>query len=506
MTVVGDDDQAICRCRRRLAEEHARLPARASTTRPSCGSSATTARARRILKAARAVVEPVPERIDKKLRGTRQRARCASGAAARSGRRRRRSRPRPSGSSRSRACRPSEVCVLVPSVQERGRGGRRGPRGARRCRSGWRLGGVLPARRGARRAGMAAAARRPGDSRRGRARALAAADRAAPGGRRAAHAARAPAQARHAVGVGGRARGAAALARRAATARRRSCGSTAPPSRRVRGPAPGPVRAAADRADRPAPPAGVRGPRRHRRAARATSRSCPSWRPPSCAASRRPPPRDFTRYLAAVAESGLPEEEAGAARGPPAVRVMTMHEAKGLEFDHVFVVGSVGHADARARGAAPRTTCPTSCSRRRCRQEASREAHEAEMRRLLHVAMTRARKGLVLAWAEQRGAGRDAAAVAVLRGGARGARGRGGGVRGGAVRAGRGTPLDVPDDARRAARHGGAQVGGRLGEMRLDTYLDVDQAVVALPGAAQGRGADRARARRARRSTRRCRG
>ena len=34
-----------------------------------------------------------------------------------------------------------------------------------------------------------------------------------------------------------------------------------------------------------------------------------------------------------------------------------------------------------------------------------RDVHEAEMRRLLHVAMTRARKGLVLAWAESGPAG-----------------------------------------------------------------------------------------------------
>ena len=39
-----------------------------------------------------------------------------------------------------------------------------------------------------------------------------------------------------------------------------------------------------------------------------------------------------------------------------------------------------------------------------------RAAHEEEMRRLLHVAMTRARKGLVLAWAETGAPGTHAAA------------------------------------------------------------------------------------------------
>ncbi|MGZ4200958.1 MAG: ATP-dependent helicase, partial [Thermoleophilaceae bacterium] len=48
-------------------------------------------------------------------------------------------------------------------------------------------------------------------------------------------------------------------------------------------------------------------------------------------------PRDFVRYVAAVAEAGLREEEASPDVMAPAVQVMTMHSAKGLEFDHVFV-------------------------------------------------------------------------------------------------------------------------------------------------------------------------
>src|SRR5919206_235783 len=49
--------------------------------------------------------------------------------------------------------------------------------------------------------------------------------------------------------------------------------------------------------------------------------------------------RDFTRYLAAVAESGLREEEAGGTPTAPAVQVMTMDASRGAEFDHVFVLG-----------------------------------------------------------------------------------------------------------------------------------------------------------------------
>ena len=69
--------------------------------------------------------------------------------------------------------------------------------------------------------------------------------------------------------------------------------------------------------------------------------------------------RDFTRYLCAVAESGLREEEA-ALPATPAVQVMTMHAAKGLEFDHVFVPGL---SASRMPGACARaaTTFRTSC-------------------------------------------------------------------------------------------------------------------------------------------------
>ena len=78
------------------------------------------------------------------------------------------------------------------------------------------------------------------------------------------------------------------------------------------------------------------------------------------------------------------------------------------------------------------------------------------MRRLLHVAMTRARKSVVLSWAE------DAprrAAVALLRGGAgRGGRDRGV-PRGAALRPRRGPARDVPDDAGRGARLGLARSG-----------------------------------------------
>ena len=261
---------------------------------------------------------------------------------------------------------------------------------------------------------------------------------------------------------------------------------------RLRGPPPGRVRAAPDRAHRPAPPAGVRHPGRHGRAAAQHRQAVRARRAPTCAASRRPRARDFTRYLAAVAESGLREEEA-AGRAADARRAGDDDARRqGARVRPRLRAGPVRGAHARPVPAARPTACRTSCSRRRCPPAASREAHEAEMRRLLHVAMTRARKGLVLAWAEGGPAGRHAAALAVLRGGARRARRRGGGLRGGAVRARRGTALDLPDHARRAARHGRA----RRRPARRDAARHLPRrgpGGVALPRADQGRGADRAR-------------
>jgi DNA helicase-2/ATP-dependent DNA helicase PcrA len=153
---------------------------------------------------------------------------------------------------------------------------------------------------------------------------------------------------------------------------------------------------------------------------------------------------------------------------------MTLNAARGLEFDHVFVLGlsaaqMPGPYRPEADGVPPELL-------KRGAAGDHREAHEAEMRQLLHIAMTRARKGLVLAWAEggQQGANprpspfyeEAMAAVGVeeevfeeeLFGPAEGLHST--------FRIMRDELLDTV-----------ARMGGRLGEMRLDTYLDVDQAV-----------------------------
>ena len=129
--------------------------------------------------------------------------------------------------------------------------------------------------------------------------------------------------------------------------------------------------------------------------------------------------REFARAIAAVADAGLREEEAAAGDRPRGVQVMTMHAAKGLEFDHVYVLGVMA---ARMPGPRQRTLEPIPDALiKEALPPDSKAAHVDEMRRLLHVAMTRARRAARARLPGGDRARRDAAAVAVRRGGARGA-------------------------------------------------------------------------------------
>jgi DNA helicase II / ATP-dependent DNA helicase PcrA len=162
-------------------------------------------------------------------------------------------------------------------------------------------------------------------------------------------------------------------------------------------------------------------------------------------------------------------------RTAPAVQVMTMHAAKGLEFDAVYVLGlqSARMPGARRRAFEP---IPDALLHEELPPD-SRIAHVGEMRRLLHVAMTRARRSLVLAYPERSEAG----AVQQPSPFAEDARTALGGVweqheeelfgpaetLHATARALRGEVLDAV-----------SAVGGRLGELRLDTDLDVSHAIV----------------------------
>ncbi len=185
--------------------------------------------------------------------------------------------------------------------------------------------------------------------------------------------------------------------------------------------------------------------------------------------------RDFAKYVNAVADAGLREEEAVVRGDTRAVRVMTMHAAKGLEFDSVYVLGVQQSRMPGARRNA-REPVPDELLREQL-PENSREAHLAEMRRLLYVAMTRARKRLVLAWPEHSGASEsvqkpspflEQASEAI-----------------GAVHQSRDEQLlGIHEDLHAAFRamrdemlDSVAQVGIRMSEMRLDAHLHAESAV-----------------------------
>jgi DNA helicase-2/ATP-dependent DNA helicase PcrA len=162
--------------------------------------------------------------------------------------------------------------------------------------------------------------------------------------------------------------------------------------------------------------------------------------------------RDFIRYLSALAEAGPAgpspgdgEEEQPPRHAPGSVCVLGADEVKGLEFDRVYVLGlERDGGDPEAR------------------------------RRLLYTAMTRARRGAVLSWAETEGSEdnppphyEDARRVLgaaeeiheeELFGPAEGLHA---------------TYRMLRDDVLEQSWRAGAS----LSEMRLDTYVDVNEAV-----------------------------
>ncbi|MBA3304714.1 MAG: ATP-dependent helicase, partial [Thermoleophilaceae bacterium] len=189
--------------------------------------------------------------------------------------------------------------------------------------------------------------------------------------------------------------------------------------------------------------------------------------------ARREPgatPRDFTRYLRAVADSGLREGVAEPTAATAAVRVLDATAAKGLELDHAFVLG----LDARRMPGRDREAeaVPEELLKEKLQSEG---AHETARRHLLHVALTRAREGVVLSWTSGEGdtpsrpspyleearlalGAEEEAIEEELFGPAEGLHS--------AFRVMRDDLLDAV-----------STVGGHLGEMRLDAALEVSQAV-----------------------------
>jgi DNA helicase-2/ATP-dependent DNA helicase PcrA len=188
--------------------------------------------------------------------------------------------------------------------------------------------------------------------------------------------------------------------------------------------------------------------------------------------------RDFAAYMSAVSQAGLREEEATVRADPSAVQVMTMHGAKGLEFDCVYVLGAQqSRLPGQRRGS--RDPIPEALLKEELPED-SREAHVDEMRRLLYVAMTRARRRLVLAWPERAGAGSGDETLqkpSPFYEDARAALGASEEER-------REELLGIHEDLYAAFRMmrdevlgSVAQVGAGMSELRLDAHLDAVQAI-----------------------------
>ena len=183
--------------------------------------------------------------------------------------------------------------------------------------------------------------------------------------------------------------------------------------------------------------------------------------------------RDFARHITTVAASGMNENEAEPEQATPAVTITTMHSAKGLEFDHVFIIGlNQRNMPGRRRS---RETVPTALLKESLPEE-SKDDFQEEMRRLLYVAVTRARKRLVLAWPETTGEGTAQKPSSFLDEVTE--------------------ELDLEPELKTEELFGPSErlhstfqtlrdellqtvsrLGGRLAEMRLDTYIDVNHAV-----------------------------
>ena len=110
----------------------------------------------------------------------------------------------------------------------------------------------------------------------------------------------------------------------------------------------------------------------------------------------------YMQHLDLVLLSGEDETPAVAERGVEAISVMTIHQAKGLEFDAVFVPSLVEGRMPQS-GRSHRFELPPAVLEPLVR---GREDVIAEERRLLYVAMTRARKRLYLTRAEHYEGGR----------------------------------------------------------------------------------------------------
>jgi DNA helicase-2/ATP-dependent DNA helicase PcrA len=110
--------------------------------------------------------------------------------------------------------------------------------------------------------------------------------------------------------------------------------------------------------------------------------------------------REFAIYITSMAEAGFDEPSESAEQDPNAVRLLTAHSSKGLEFDYVFVPGMIAARWPGKRGSGGSVPAPLLKDPMPPLpgKDPEREAFIEETRRLAHVAMTRARRQLMLSW------------------------------------------------------------------------------------------------------------
>ena len=185
-------------------------------------------------------------------------------------------------------------------------------------------------------------------------------------------------------------------------------------------------------------------------------------------------PREFARSIAAVADFGLPEQEEPELHGTGVVQVLPITAAGGLEAEHVYVVGL--HAGLDGRSGPASEPIPDELLREPLPADSDENRRRA-LTQELYVACSRARERLVLSYprADDRGTERSPAPALE-------------GVRAalGAAWEDREEELFGPAEAlhstyrllRDELLEGTMRAGGRLGELRFDTDLDVSHAVV----------------------------
>jgi superfamily I DNA/RNA helicase/RecB family exonuclease len=182
-------------------------------------------------------------------------------------------------------------------------------------------------------------------------------------------------------------------------------------------------------------------------------------------------PREFARSIAAVADFGLREQEEPDLDDGAAVQVLTLGASGGLEADHVYVIGLHAGVAMAAPERIPDMLISDDLP------PDTDESRYAALAQELYVALSRARERLVLSFPRADDRGGPLAPAPLLE----------------AVRSALGAtwqdreeelfgPAETLHSTYRLLRdellEGTARAGGRLGELRFDTDLDVSHAVV----------------------------